>query len=98
MLLTHRPNSARVSAIDPVAVAQNGATHNLLFDVLEELDVDVFGRQWTELGPKKPKFTIMISRDDRALAISRLISGDVDRVGQIDPSREPYKSKLQAAE
>lgn len=62
-----------------------------------DLDVDVFGRQWTELGPKKPKFTIMISRDDRALAISRLISGDVDRVGQIDPSKEPYKSKLQAA-
>ena len=62
-----------------------------------DLDVDVFGRQWTDLGPKKPKFTIMISRDDRALAISRLISGDVDRVGQIDPSKEPYKSKLQAA-
>ncbi|MER8563225.1 alpha/beta hydrolase [Mesorhizobium sp. M0578] len=62
-----------------------------------DLDVDVFGRQWTELGPEKPKFTIMISRDDRALAISRLISGDVDRVGQIDPSKEPYKSKLQAA-
>jgi len=34
------PNSARVSAIDPVAVAQNGATHNLLFDVLEELERD----------------------------------------------------------
>ncbi|RWQ15770.1 alpha/beta hydrolase [Mesorhizobium sp.] len=62
-----------------------------------DLDVDVFGRQWTELGPKKPKFTIMISRDDRALAISRLISGDVDRVGQIDPSSEPYKSRLQEA-
>ncbi|MER8631089.1 alpha/beta hydrolase [Mesorhizobium opportunistum] len=62
-----------------------------------DLDVDVFGRQWNELGPKKPKFTITVSRDDRALAISRLIAGNVDRVGQADPSKEPYKSKLQAA-
>ncbi|MES0002326.1 alpha/beta hydrolase [Mesorhizobium sp. M0051] len=62
-----------------------------------DLDVDVFGREWTELGPKKPKFTIIVSRDDRALAVSRLISGNVDRVGQVDPSAEPYKSKLQAA-
>ena len=62
-----------------------------------DLDVEVFGRQWTELGPKKPKFTITVSRDDRALALSRLIAGNVDRVGQADPSKEPYKSKLQAA-
>ncbi|TRC73959.1 alpha/beta fold hydrolase [Mesorhizobium sp. WSM4307] len=62
-----------------------------------DLDVDVFGRQWTELGPKKPKFTITVSRDDRALAVSRLIAGNVDRVGQADPSKEPYKSKLEAA-
>ncbi|TIV86311.1 MAG: alpha/beta hydrolase, partial [Mesorhizobium sp.] len=31
------------------------------------------------------------------LAVSRLIAGNVDRVGQADPSKEPYKSKLQAA-
>ncbi|TIO90736.1 MAG: alpha/beta hydrolase, partial [Mesorhizobium sp.] len=62
-----------------------------------DLDVDVFGRQWTELGSHKPKFTITVSRDDRALAVSRLIAGNVDRVGQADPSKEPYKSKLQAA-
>jgi len=34
-----------------------------------DLDVDVFGRQWIELGPRKPKFTIIVSRDDRALAV-----------------------------
>jgi esterase/lipase superfamily enzyme len=62
-----------------------------------DLDVDVFARQWTELGSDKPKFTIMVSRDDRALAASRLLSGGVERVGQIDPAAEPFKSKLEAA-
>ena len=42
-----------------------------------DIDVDVFARQWTELGDKRPKFTIFVSQDDRALQVSRLISGDV---------------------
>ncbi len=62
-----------------------------------DIDVDVFARQWTELGAKKPNFTIFVSQDDRALALSRYISGDVQRLGQINPAEEPYKSKLEAA-
>ena len=62
-----------------------------------DLDVDVFAQQWWELGSKKPRITIFVSQDDRALKISRLVSGGVDRVGQIDPSVEPYRSKLEAA-
>ncbi|WP_370878556.1 alpha/beta hydrolase [Pararhizobium capsulatum] len=60
-----------------------------------DLDVDVFKTQWLAMGPDKPKFTIFVSRDDRALALSRRISGNVDRVGQIDPSQEPYRSALE---
>jgi esterase/lipase superfamily enzyme len=62
-----------------------------------DLDVDVFGRQFASLGKDKPHFTIFVSQDDRALALSRRISGNVDRLGQIDPSVEPYRSKLEAA-
>ncbi len=62
-----------------------------------DLDVDVFGRQFMSLGKDKPHFTIFVSQDDRALALSRRISGNVDRLGQIDPSAEPYRSKLEAA-
>ncbi|QKK16875.1 alpha/beta hydrolase [Rhizobium indicum] len=62
-----------------------------------DLDVDVFGRQFASLGKEKPHFTIFVSQDDRALALSRRISGNVDRLGQIDPSVEPYRSKLEAA-
>ncbi|WP_027681939.1 alpha/beta hydrolase [Rhizobium leguminosarum] len=62
-----------------------------------DLDVDVFGRQFASLGKERPHFTIFVSQDDRALALSRRISGNVDRLGQIDPSVEPYRSKLEAA-
>ncbi|MGR9161811.1 alpha/beta hydrolase [Rhizobium leguminosarum] len=62
-----------------------------------DLDVDVFGRQFASLGKERPHFTIFVSQDDRALALSRRISCNVDRLGQIDPSVEPYRSKLEAA-
>ncbi|TBZ18928.1 alpha/beta hydrolase [Rhizobium leguminosarum] len=62
-----------------------------------DLDVDVFGRQFASLGKERPHFTVFVSQDDRALALSRRISGNVDRLGQIDPSVEPYRSKLEAA-
>ncbi|MRG57221.1 alpha/beta fold hydrolase [Phyllobacterium sp. SYP-B3895] len=62
-----------------------------------DIDVDVFARQFTEMGEKRPKFTIFVSQDDRALAASRFISGDVQRLGAINPAEEPYRSKLEHA-
>ncbi|MGL4092625.1 alpha/beta hydrolase [Agrobacterium cavarae] len=62
-----------------------------------DLDVDVFGRQYASLGKDKPKFTLFVSQDDRALSLSRRISGNVDRLGQIDPAAEPYRSELEKA-
>lgn len=58
-------------------------------------DVDVFSRQFASLGKTPPKFTLFVSQDDRALSLSRRISGNVDRLGQIDPSVEPYRSQLE---
>ena len=49
------------------------------------------------MGEKRPKFTIFVSQDDRALAASRFISGDVQRLGAINPADEPYRSKLEQA-
>lgn len=40
-----------------------------------DIDVDVFARQWRDLGKARPKFTIFVSQDDRALAVSRFIAG-----------------------
>lgn len=60
-----------------------------------DLDVDVFAQQLGALGKDKPKFTLFVSRDDRALTLSRRISGNVDRLGQIDPTEEPYRTLLE---
>jgi esterase/lipase superfamily enzyme len=57
-----------------------------------DIDVDVFARQWHDLGKNRPKFTVFVSQDDRALAISRFIAGNVNRLGQINPEKEPYRS------
>ena len=62
-----------------------------------DLDVDVFGRQFQALGPKHPHFTLFVSRDDRALGLSRRISGDIDRLGQVDPTVEPYRTEFEKA-
>lgn len=62
-----------------------------------DLDVDVFGRQWLAMGDERPNTTLFVSRDDRALGLSRRISGSIDRLGQIDPTVEPYRSGLETA-
>ncbi|TFE99338.1 esterase [Shinella sumterensis] len=63
-----------------------------------DLDVDVFGQQMRAIGKDKkdrPNFTLFVSRDDRALTLSRRISGNIDRLGQINPAEEPYRTMLE---
>lgn len=59
-----------------------------------DVDVDVFRKQIALIGDKKPRFTLFVSQDDRALAISRRVSGGVTRLGAINPEEEPFKSEL----
>lgn len=62
-----------------------------------DIDLDVFAKQFVELGERRPKFTIFVSQDDRALAVSSFISGDISRLGAIDPTAEPYRTQLERA-
>ncbi|MQB07705.1 alpha/beta fold hydrolase [Agrobacterium tumefaciens] len=62
-----------------------------------DIDIDVFAKQFVEMGAPKPKFTIFVSQDDRALAASSFITGRVSRLGAINPTAEPYRSKLENA-
>jgi len=59
-----------------------------------DVDVDVFQSQMADIGAVRPNLTLFVSRDDRALAASRRIWGNVERLGQIDPAQEPYASQL----
>jgi esterase/lipase superfamily enzyme len=58
-----------------------------------DVDVDVAREQIESMGSQRPNFILFVSRDDRALAVSRKLWGN-DRLGGIDPTQEPYKSDL----
>lgn len=49
-----------------------------------DIDMDVFRREFIEMGPRRPHFTIFTSTKDKALGVSRWLSGGVDRVGGTD--------------
>lgn len=59
-----------------------------------DVDVDVFRTQIAQIGAVHPNFTLFVSQDDRALAVSRRIWGGTQRLGAIDPDQEPYKTEL----
>lgn len=83
-----------VEAIRQMAI-RNGTVSPKITQVLlasPDLDVDVFAQQIRSLGARKPQFTVFVSRDDRALDLSRRISGNIDRLGQVDPTVEPYRT------
>ncbi|HYA30080.1 MAG TPA: alpha/beta hydrolase, partial [Acidobacteriota bacterium] len=63
--------------------------------VAPDVDVDVFRTQIRRIGVKGPRFYLFVSQDDQALSLSRTIWGDVQRVGDIDPASEPYRSELE---
>jgi Uncharacterized protein conserved in bacteria len=59
-----------------------------------DVDVDLFREAVLDMGKTRPAFTLFVSQDDRALAISRRVWGTV-RLGSIDPEQEPYRSDLE---
>lgn len=78
-------NWVTVEAFRNIRIAHDAApmAHKLGLVALAspDIDVDVFRSQMKRIGvPKKP-FLIILSRDDRALALSRFIAGDKDRLG-----------------
>ncbi|WP_432431809.1 alpha/beta hydrolase [Rhizobium leguminosarum] len=74
----------------------NAKIHNVIL-ASPDIDIQVFAKQYVEMGEPRPKFTIFVSQDDRALAASSFITGNVSRLGAIDPSAEPYRSRLEKA-
>lgn len=61
-----------------------------------DLDIDVFRQQLADMGPDRPKFTVFVSRDDRALTVSRRFSGNVDRLGQVDINDPAIRKLLES--
>ena len=60
-----------------------------------DVDMDLAREAFRDMGPHRPRLTLMVSGDDQALAVSRLVWGDSIRLGAIDPNAEPYRSELE---
>jgi esterase/lipase superfamily enzyme len=83
-------------------VIRNRTVHPKITDVMlasPDIDIDVAGSLGRTLvtARKRPKLTLFVSADDRALGASRLLWGSRDRLGAIDPDKEPYRSGLARA-
>ena len=87
-----------VEALRQMAIRNGGIPAKIENVILAapDLDIDVFRQQLADMGPKRPKFTVFVSRDDRALKVSRRISGEVDRLGQIDINNPQYQALLES--
>ncbi|MGL4240593.1 MAG: alpha/beta hydrolase, partial [Beijerinckiaceae bacterium] len=61
-----------------------------------DVDVDVASAQGRVLleARRRPKMTLFVSDDDRALNASRILWGSRDRLGSLDPNKEPYRTNL----
>jgi esterase/lipase superfamily enzyme len=60
-----------------------------------DVDVDVFRTQIAAIRAPSTKFSLFVSQDDQALAVSRRVWGNVARIGAINPDAEPYRTELE---
>lgn len=60
-----------------------------------DVDMDLARGAFRDMGKNRPRLTLMVSGDDQALAVSRLVWGSGVRLGAIDPAAEPYRSELE---
>jgi esterase/lipase superfamily enzyme len=63
--------------------------------VAPDVDVDVFRTQILRMGAARPRIALFVSQDDQALSLSRTIWGGIPRLGDIDPSQEPYRTEFE---
>jgi esterase/lipase superfamily enzyme len=89
-------NWVTLEALRTMAI-RDGRIHPKIKDVMlaaPDVDVDVASTQIRSMGKPLPRFTLFVSKDDRALAAARIFWGSEARLGAIDPSQEPYASAL----
>ncbi len=61
-----------------------------------DVDFDVARGQIADMGPNRPSFSLFVSRDDKALGVSKSLWGGTARLGALDPEAEPFRTQLAA--
>lgn len=72
-----------------------GGKLNAVVLAAPDIDLDVFRSQLDAIGRRSRPTVILISGDDQALAFSRFLSGDVDRLGLVDTSSPEAKAEIE---
>lgn len=90
-------NWVTLEALRQMAIRDKRIAPKIKNVMLAAPDVDVFRRQIAAIGDQRPPFTLFVSQDDRALAISQRVWGNEARVGAVDPTKEPYRSIFERA-
>ncbi|WP_246504794.1 alpha/beta hydrolase [Microvirga antarctica] len=85
-----------VEALRQIALQDRGVPSKIKNLILAspDLDIGVFRRQLEDIGPRRPRVTLFVSQNDRALRLSRLISGGMTRLGAVDLTSEAYQQQL----
>jgi esterase/lipase superfamily enzyme len=83
-----------ISSSRSVASFKSDKVKNVLM-VAPDVDVDVFRTELQRMGPFRPRIALFVSRDDQALSLSRFIWGGVQRLGDVDPGQEPYRTEFE---
>jgi len=89
-------NWATLEALRQMAIRNHGLPPKIRNVMLAapDVDFDVFRRQIMAMGVRLSLFTLFVSRDDEALAVSKRVWGDKPRLGAVDPNAEPYHDVL----
>jgi esterase/lipase superfamily enzyme len=92
-------NMVTLEALRQMAIRDGRVTPKIRNVLLAapDVDVDLFRESILDMGRQRPGFTLFVSQDDRALAVSRRLWGDAVRLGAIDPEQEPYRTNLEKA-
>ena len=90
-------NWLALESLRQMAIRENGISPKIKNVLLAapDVDIDIAREQIADMGPKKPSFTLFVSRSDKALELSNNIWGSKARLGDINPLQEPYKAMLE---
>jgi esterase/lipase superfamily enzyme len=94
-------NSLALETLRQMAIRDGRVTPKIRNVLLAapDVDVDLAREAIVDMGPRanRPAFTLFVSQDDRALAVSRRVWGSEARLGAINPDQEPFRTQLEQA-
>jgi len=90
-------NWTALEALRQMSIRERGLPRkiNTVMLAAPDVDVDVFRTQVADINAPATRFTMFVSQDDTALAVSRRVWGNVARVGAVNPDQEPYHSQFE---